>query len=223
MSRLVLSLNDAVLADHNMKSERFSIGRLPGNDLRIEHPAISGHHALIVNILDDSFIEDLNSTNGTYVNGTVIKRHALQHGDLITLGFHQLRFIRDDADEERAPYVDTTVLPPDIAAAAVRAPLATPTERPTTGPAPAQLRILDGPSAGRTLILSKSLTTLGRPDLQVAAITRTQNRYYLSHIESTGKDQWPLVNDARIGPDATELEDQDIITVAGVKMSFYLD
>lgn len=222
MTRLVLSLNDVILSEHNMRKERFSIGRLPSNDLRIDHPAISGHHALIINILDDSFLEDLNSTNGTYVNGTVIRRHALQHGDVISLGFHQLRFIHDDSEDDPADHVDTTVLPPGVAASASERAarrLATP----DGAPAPAQLRILDGPSAGRTLLLAKSLTTLGRPELQVAAITRSNNRYYLSYVESAIEDQWPLVNDAPIGPEPKELEDQDIITVAGVKMSFYID
>ena len=92
MARLILSLDGQVMAEYNMNKERYTIGRLPDNDIRIDNPAVSGHHSLIINILNDSFLEDLNSTNGTYVNGKLIKKHALQHGDVVTVGHHQLRF-----------------------------------------------------------------------------------------------------------------------------------
>ena len=99
MARLVLSLDGQSLAEYNMSKERYTIGRLPDNDIRIDNAAVSGHHALIINILNDSFLEDLNSTNGTYVNGKIIKKHALQHGDSITVGHHTLRFVESEADE----------------------------------------------------------------------------------------------------------------------------
>ena len=92
MARLMLSLDGQVLAEYNMNKERYTIGRLPDNDIRIDNPAVSGHHSLIINILNDSFLEDLNSTNGTYVNGRLIKRHTLQDGDLVTLGKTEFRF-----------------------------------------------------------------------------------------------------------------------------------
>ncbi|MBM4220543.1 MAG: FHA domain-containing protein, partial [Gammaproteobacteria bacterium] len=103
MARLILSLDSQVLAEYNMSKERYTVGRLQDNDIRIDNPTVSGHHSLIINILNDSFLEDLNSTNGTYVNGRLIKKHALQNGDVITVGRHQLRFVDgvgdDDADE----------------------------------------------------------------------------------------------------------------------------
>ena len=102
MARLILSLDSQVLAEYNMSKERYTIGRLPDNDVRIDNPAVSGHHSLIINILNDSFLEDLNSTNGTYVNGKLIKKHALQHGDVITIGHHQLRFLRPADERDRA-------------------------------------------------------------------------------------------------------------------------
>ena len=98
MARLILSLDSQVLAEYNMSKERYTIGRLPDNDVRIDNPAVSGHHSLIINILNDSFLEDLNSTNATYVNGKLIKKHALQHGDVITIGHHQLRFADEDSN-----------------------------------------------------------------------------------------------------------------------------
>ena len=79
MARLILSVDGAQLAEYNMSKERYTIGRLSDNDVRIDNPTVSGHHSLIINILNDSYLEDLNSTNGTYVNGKLIKKLALIH------------------------------------------------------------------------------------------------------------------------------------------------
>jgi pSer/pThr/pTyr-binding forkhead associated (FHA) protein len=100
MARLILTLGGQIMAEYNMTKERYTIGRLPDNDVRIDNPAVSGHHSLIINILNDSFLEDLNSTNGTYVNGKLIKKHALQSDDVITVGHHQLKFISGGVEEE---------------------------------------------------------------------------------------------------------------------------
>ena len=113
MARLILSLDGQVLAEYNMTKERYTIGRLPDNDVRIDNAAVSGHHSLIINILNDSFLEDLNSTNGTYVNGKLIKKHALQHSDVITVGHHQLRFVDDDSgDADMDEFEKTMVIHP---------------------------------------------------------------------------------------------------------------
>jgi len=100
MARLILSLGGQILAEYNMSKERYTIGRLPDNDVRIDNPAVSGHHSLIINILSDSFLEDLSSTNGTYVNGKLVKKHALQSGDVITVGHHQMKFVDSDVEAE---------------------------------------------------------------------------------------------------------------------------
>src|SRR6186713_309635 len=123
MARLVLSLDGQVMAEYNMNKERYTIGRLPDNDIRIDNAAVSGHHSLLINILNDSFLEDLNSTNGTYVNGKLIKKHALQHGDVITVGRHQLRFVDSAADgEEHDEFAQTMVLSKsDMAASGLHA------------------------------------------------------------------------------------------------------
>ena len=122
MARLILSLDGQVMAEYNMNKERYTIGRLPDNDIRIDNPAVSGHHSLIINILNDSFLEDLNSTNGTYVNGKLIKKHALQHGDVVTVGHHQLRFVdTQSADGEPDEFEKTMVITPGSAVAAAAA------------------------------------------------------------------------------------------------------
>jgi hypothetical protein len=222
-----------------MTKERYTIGRLPDNDVRIDNPAVSGHHALIINILNDSFLEDLNSTNGTYVNGKLIKKHALQHGDVVTVGHHHLRFVDSQAEDvEPDEFEKTMVIQPGAmseerlraaAQAAAPAPAANPmmattridlqaTRRPI---ATAKLQVLSGQFAGRELELTKALTTLGRPGVQVAAISRRADGYYIVHVESANATDYPLVNAQSIGPQARRLSDNDVITLAGVKMGFF--
>jgi pSer/pThr/pTyr-binding forkhead associated (FHA) protein len=237
MARLVLSLDGQVMAEYNMNKERYTIGRLPDNDIRIDNAAVSGHHSLIINILNDSFLEDLNSTNGTYVNGKLIKKHALQHGDVITVGHHQLRFVEDD--EAQDEFEKTMVIQPSarpvekVRTAAEAAEKASPALSATAknralsadGAAilkKAKLQVLSGAFAGRELELSKALTTLGRPGVQVAAITRRAEGYFIVHVDSGKSDDFPLVNGSPIGAQATRLNDNDVIQLAGVKMGFFV-
>ncbi len=233
MARLILSLDGQVLAEYNMNKERYTIGRLPDNDIRIDNPSVSGHHSLIINILNDSFLEDLNSTNGTYVNGKLIKKHALQHGDVITAGHHQLRFVEDE-DAQQDEFEKTMVIQPSqrpaerlqaarkVTDQAASSPLAT--GRPAASAPPkskAKLQVLSGAFAGRELELVKALTTLGRPGVQVAAITRRAEGYYIVHVDSATEGDYPLVNGMPIGALARKLADNDVIQLAGVKMGFF--
>ena len=293
MARLFLSLDNQVLAEYNMTKERYTVGRLPDNDVRIDNPAVSGHHSLIINILNDSFLEDLNSTNGTYVNGKLIKKHALQHGDVITIGHHQLRFSDQQTNEsEQDEFEKTMVIPagqqnadqlakaeqaaeaaaeaareeagsdaesdaaaavkldPEEAAALNDEPAPQEEEAPPPPPPPtathtgvdpatatqtgidpgsapsalplAKLQVLSGAFAGRELELTKALTTLGRPGVQVAAITRRAEGYYIVHVESGKEGDFPLVNGEPIGPQARKLSDNDVVQLAGVKMGFFI-
>jgi pyruvate/2-oxoglutarate dehydrogenase complex dihydrolipoamide acyltransferase (E2) component len=231
MARLVLSLDGQVLAEYNMSKERYTVGRLPDNDIRIDNAAVSGHHALVINILNDSFLEDLNSTNGTYVNGKLIKKHALQHGDVITVGHHALRFVDGEAEEPQDEFEKTMVIGPRAAArlqipqAATSAVPATPAVQPSYAPSAApkkgKLQVLSGQFAGRELELVKTLTTLGRPGVQVAAITRRADGYYIVHVESGREGDFPQVNGVPIGPQARRLHDNDVVQLAGVKMGFF--
>jgi pSer/pThr/pTyr-binding forkhead associated (FHA) protein len=260
MARLILSLDGQTLAEYNMTKERYTIGRLPDNDIRIDNAAVSGHHSLIINILNDSFLEDLNSTNGTYVNGKLIKKHALQHGDVITVGHHQLRYVDDQASEvEQDEFEKTMVIAPSsqsqdqvdaVERAVERAAGPDPEPTPEAPPEPvtaeeptdfsprstqqaeeaavpvlptAKLQVLSGTFAGRELELTKALTTLGRPGVQVAAITRRPEGFYIVHVESSGDQGHPLVNGQPIGSDARKLDDNDVIELAGVKMGLFVD
>ena len=231
MARLILSLDGSVLAEYNMNKERYTIGRLPDNDIRIDNPAVSGHHSLIINILNDSFLEDLNSTNGTYVNGKLIKKHALQHGDVVTCRPPPAalrRGRRCAAGRIRKDHGDPALGPPgreDPGRRLSRTPPARRSRRALGNGTPAlkkaKLQVLSGAFAGRELELTKALTTLGRPGVQVAAITRRSEGYFLVHVDADTADNFPLVNGAPIGAQARKLVDNDVIQLAGVKMGFF--
>jgi pSer/pThr/pTyr-binding forkhead associated (FHA) protein len=262
MARLILSLDGQTLAEYNMTKERYTVGRLPDNDIRIDNAAVSGHHSLLINILNDSFLEDLNSTNGTYVNGKLIKKHALQHGDVITVGHHQLRYVDDQAQQQPEDEFEKTMVisqpsaqmekqvaqaarAAEAAAASASGVTEAPRPPPKEAPKPrrpfsptttqevdpeaaptlplAKLQVLSGTFAGRELELVKTLTTLGRPGVQVAAITRRAEGYYIVHVESGKSEGFPLVNGMAIGAQARKLQDNDVIQLAGVKMGFFLN
>jgi pSer/pThr/pTyr-binding forkhead associated (FHA) protein len=230
MARLILNLDGHTLAEYNMTKERYTVGRLPDNDVRIDNPAVSGHHSLIINILNDSFIEDLNSTNGTYVNGKLIKKHALQHGDKITIGHHQIRFADQQAEEdEQDDFEKTMVINPrsQDEEALEQARRAVDEEAPANGSArngeilPARLQVLTGEFSGREVSLAKSLTTLGRPDGHVVAITRRPNGYYIVRVSGKTSVDEPQVNGHSLGVTALQLQDSDVLELSGVKLGFF--
>jgi pSer/pThr/pTyr-binding forkhead associated (FHA) protein len=132
MAKVILSLEGSVIREMNLDKERVTIGRKPQNDIQIENLAVSSEHARIVTILNDSFLEDLGSTNGTLVNGNPIKKHILQNNDEIEIGKYTLRFVSDTSGvSQPAPedFERTMVL--RVPSAAQRAPAA-----PVAAPAP---------------------------------------------------------------------------------------
>ncbi len=239
MARLILSLDSQVMAEYNMNKERYTIGRLPDNDIRIDNGAVSGHHSLIINILNDSFLEDLNSTNGTYVNGKLIKKHALQHGDVITVGHHQLRFVEDD--EAQDEFEKTMVIQPSAApggedpprARSGRAGCRQPMSPPPAGRArrsamapqvkKAKLQVLSGAFAGREAGAEQGADDAGPARRAGRRHHPPRGGYFIVHVDSGKDNDFPLLNGTPIGAQATRLNDNDVIQLAGVKMGFFVD
>jgi pSer/pThr/pTyr-binding forkhead associated (FHA) protein len=265
MAKLILSMDGLVLKEIPLTKERTTIGRKPHNDIQIDNLAVSGEHAVIVTILNDSFLEDLGSTNGTVVNGNAIKKHFLQNNDVIELGKYKLKFVGEAAAAaggEKADFEKTMVLRPSqmkaaaeqakamaaaggggaqtaavaaraaasqqVAAGATAAGIADkdhklPPSVPGAGARPAQplgaIQLLSGANAGKELELTKPLTTLGKPGMQVAVLTRRPQGYFITHVEGANR---PTVNGQQIGPAPTALKDHDVIELAGVKMEFFL-
>src|ERR1700704_5740310 len=115
MAKLILSMDGLVLKEISLTKERTTIGRKPHNDIQIDNLAVSGEHAVIVTILNDSFLEDLGSTNGTVVNGNPIKKHFLQNNDVIELGKYKMKFVGESGvalGAEKADFEKTMVLRP---------------------------------------------------------------------------------------------------------------
>lgn len=241
MAKMILSMDGLVLKEIALNKERTTIGRKPHNDIQIDNLAISGEHAVIVAILNDAFLEDLNSTNGTYVNGQSIKKHVLKDNDVVELGKYRLKFLKDaqDTTSTTSSFERVALNAPDAGklGATPRAHTETmigfgsetsQTESWITspdGPPPTAddpigvVQIISGRNAGRELELAKSLTTLGKPGVQVAVITRRPHGYFITHVEG---DSFPVLNGRQLDAQAHLLGDHDVIEIAGVKMEFYL-
>jgi hypothetical protein len=290
-AKLILSLEGMVIREYPLTKERTTLGRKAHNDIVIDNLAISGEHAMIMTILNDSFLEDLGSTNGTLVNGQPIKKHFLQNNDVIELGKYKLKYVSDvsqaaaaaptadfektmvlrvpaggapggaaapaaapgkpEAPKPEAPKLEPamgksfsdTVVNPEMmqsnissggagslreaarqaAAAAPSAAAAGAATPAAAGAAPGgamgTIQILSGPSAGKELPLSKPLTTLGKPGVQVAVIAKRPQGYFITHVEGAA---FPVVNGKQLDAQAHALSDHDVIELAGVKMEFFL-
>ena len=234
MAKLILSMDGLVLKEIPLVKERTTIGRKPHNDIQIDNLAVSGEHAVIVTILNDSFLEDLGSTNGTLVNGNSVKKHFLQNNDVVELGKYKLKYLSEGGQQAVATAADfekTMVLrPAAMRAAAQQAggamPQAGAAAAPVAAPAPQRaaqplgaIQILSGGNAGKELELSKPLTTLGKPGVQVAVLTRRPQGYFITSVEGTSH---PTVNGQVIGTAPHPLKDHDLIEIAGVKMEFFI-
>jgi len=388
MAKLILSMDNLVLKEITLSKERTTIGRKPSNDIQIDNLAVSGEHAVIVTILNDSFLEDLGSTNGTLVNGNMVKKHFLQNNDVIELGKYKLKYVNEQPSQAtESNYEKTMVIHPkpvpkagegilqnlqaaqqmlartpdtipgsafaakpaaepkpvehkavaeakpagevkknaevkqstemkpaselkpaepkpkpiaevkpvaEVKTAAEAKPAADIKSKPIaeakpvagvkpeaeakpaadikskpiaeakpvaevktvaeakpasevkpaaeTKPKPAEakpaaatepkpspaavvkpgllaaIQILTGPSAGKELDLTKSLTTLGKPGVQVAVITRRPQGYFITHVEGS---TFPHLNGKMLDAQAHPLKDHDIIELGGIKMEFF--
>jgi pSer/pThr/pTyr-binding forkhead associated (FHA) protein len=253
-AKLILSMNGAVLKEYPLNKERMTIGRKDHNDIVIDNLAVSGEHAAVVTIMHDSFLEDLDSTNGLEVNGTPTKKHFLQNNDVIEIGKHKLKYINDQitqttsADFERTMVMRGPIgkpsgekagtmktpaqsVPPAVDELSQKtgkfdtpAPAAKPAA-PAAAKSAAQgdtkvavVQILTGANAGKELELVKNLTTLGKPGLQVAVLTRRPQGFFITHVEGA---KFPLVNGKALSNQAYQLNDHDVIELAGIKMEFY--
>ena len=206
MGKLVVSLDNVVLKEVVIQKERTTLGRRPYNDIVIDNLAVSGEHAVLLSVGEDVYIEDLNSTNGTYINGKAIKKQLLSNGDVIEIGKYRIKYI----GAEVADYEKTMVLRPGTLP-----PAAPP--MPTVQMLPASIKVLNGGAAGREVLLTKAVTTVGKPGTQVASIAKRPTGYVLAHVEG---DQRPTVNGSPLGEGVVPLKNGDIIELAGTQMQF---
>ena len=214
MGKLVVSLDNVVIKEFQITKERTTLGRRPYNDIVIDNLAVSGEHAVLTAAQSDVFIEDLNSTNGTYINGKAVKKQLLSNNDVVEVGKYRIKFLAEDAED----YEKTMILRPGAFGRAPGTIGAAPAA--AAGPAaagPASIKVLNGGAAGREVLLTKVVTTVGKPGVQVASVTKRPGGYVLSHVEGSRR---PSVNGQPVGEDSISLKHGDIIDLAGTQMQF---
>ncbi|MCX7239452.1 MAG: FHA domain-containing protein [Burkholderiales bacterium] len=228
MPKMIVSIDEVVIKEVQLTKDKTTLGRRPYNDVVIDNLAVSGEHAALQMVGGEVFLEDLNSTNGTYVNGKAIKRQQLQNGDVAEIGKYRIKFVGDSAGEDFDKTMVVKAMP--SAAAAAPSPVAAPAPMPApaapafaapSAPAApaiqAAIKVLSGAAAGREVPLTKVVTTIGKPGVAVAAITRRPHGFVVHHVEGGGN---PTLNGAPIGNDPMPLKTGDVIELAGTQMQF---
>ncbi|GCL65139.1 FHA domain-containing protein [Pseudaquabacterium pictum] len=228
MGKLVVSLDGVVIKDVQITKDKTTLGRRPYNDIVIDNLAVSGEHAVLQMLGNDVFIEDLNSTNGTYINGKAIKKQMLAHNDTVEIGKYKIKYlVEEGADYEKTmimrqgagvgmgsgvphtPYNQTSPMPSLAALGQQQASAAMSLA--------ASIKVLSGAAAGKSVTLTKVVTTVGKPGVQVASITKRPNGYVLAHVEGA---QRPSINGVPLVTDTAPLSNGDLIELAGTQMQF---
>jgi pSer/pThr/pTyr-binding forkhead associated (FHA) protein len=229
MGKLVVSLDGVVIKEVQVTKDKTTLGRRPYNDIVIDNLAVSGEHAVLQMVGADVFIEDLNSTNGTYINGKAVKKQLLAHNDTVEIGKYKIKYLVEDGVD----YEKTMIMKPGMMAGPGGATVNT-ADRPTfahtmpassnsgfgglaNSPGSAAIKVLNGAAAGREVPLTKVVTTVGKPGVQVASITKRPGGYVLAHVEGGTK---PTVNGSQLAGDSAQLRNGDVIELAGTQMQF---
>jgi pSer/pThr/pTyr-binding forkhead associated (FHA) protein len=218
MGKLVVSLDGVVIKEVQITKDKTTLGRRPYNDIVIDNLAVSGEHAVLQMVGADVFIEDLNSTNGTYINGKAVKKQLLAHNDTVEIGKYKIKYLVEDGTD----YEKTLILKPGAYASAPSQHGFAPTSTSGFGAlgAPvtaASIKVLNGAAAGREVNLTKVVTTVGKPGVQVASITKRPGGYVFAHVEGSMR---PTVNGNPLTGDSMHLKNGDVIELAGTQMQF---
>lgn len=221
MPKVIVSIDGVVIKEVQLTKDRTTLGRRPYNDIVIDNLAVSGEHAAVQMLGGDVYVEDLNSTNGTYVNGKTAKKQQLQNGDTIEVGKYKIKFV----SEANADSFEKTMMFKAGTGGVAAAPLPpTPTFDPgraanvgAMDPLHGAIKVMSGAAVGREVLLTKVVTTIGKPGVAVAAITRRQRGFFVHHVEGAGN---PALNGEPIGSDPMALKNGDLIELAGTQMQF---
>ncbi|PHM20206.1 MAG: FHA domain-containing protein [Curvibacter sp. PD_MW3] len=211
MPKMIVSIDGVVIKEVQITKERTTLGRRPYNDVVIDNLAVSGEHAAVQMTSDEVFLEDLNSTNGTYVNGKAVKRQQLFNGDTIEVGKYKIQLVSEPEGER---FDKTMVFKPGMMMPAAAAPSV---ERAVGSELQGCIRVLSGAASGREVPLTKVVTTVGKPGVAVAAITRRQHGFVVARVEGANN---PLLNGTPIGNEPLALKSGDLIELAGTQMQF---
>ena len=215
MPRMIVSIDGVVIKEVQLTKDRTTLGRRPYNDIVIDNLAVSGEHAIFHMVGNDVEIEDLGSTNGTYVNAKAVKRQELRNGDTVEVGKYKIRFLHEAEGEnfEKTMIFKPGMVPPLGTASRPAGLPAAPAPAPIT----AVIKVMSGAAAGREVSLLKVVTTIGKPGVAVASITKRHHGFVLAHVE--GPDM-PLLNGSAIGLSPVPLKHGDKLELAGTEMQF---
>ena len=202
MAKLVISLNGMTVREFPLGEERITLGRNMGNDIELKEPVVSGQHAAI-QMKPSPTITDLQSTNGTRLNGKSVSKAPLKHNDVIAIGSHELRFVDEDVQD----FASTMIMFSDSNAAAEKS-------------AVAALKLLNGPRAGEVMKIEKQRTALGNPGVQVAVINKMSLGYELLTVDVSGTAVTTRVNGELVGKQPRLLKDGDEIAIADARLQF---
>lgn len=219
MPKMIVSIDGVVIKEVQLTKDRTTLGRRPYNDIVIDNLAVSGEHAVLQMTGNEVYLEDLNSTNGTYVNGKAVKKQLLQGNDTVEIGKYKIKYVNEAAG---ANFEKTMIIKAGSATAMAAAAAA----RGDAGGAQAQadiiggdaaIKVLSGAAAGREVPLVKVVTTIGKPGVAVAAITKRPHGFVVAHVEGGNK---PTLNGAPIGAEPVTLKNGDLLELAGTQMQF---
>jgi pSer/pThr/pTyr-binding forkhead associated (FHA) protein len=227
MPKMIVSIDGVVIKEVQLTKDRTTLGRRPYNDIVIDNLAVSGEHAVLQMSGNEVYLEDLNSTNGTYVNGKAVKKQLLQNADTVEIGKYKIKYVNEVAGptfEKTMILKAGSVMPPMQAPAAATsaAPAAAAgglgaAQAADLGMSTAAIKVLSGAAAGRQVPLVKVVTTIGKPGVAVAAITKRPHGFVVAHVEGANK---PTLNGAAIGAEPVTLKNGDLLELAGTQMQF---
>ena len=216
MAKLIVTLDDKLINVVSIDKNRMTLGRRPYNDIMVDNLAVSGEHAAIQAIGAEFYVEDLNSTNGTYINGKKIKRQILQNGDQIELGKYVLKYINEpieakDNTQTNGQNIDADEPNTDVDDALNQF------EKTRFAEVYIAVKVVSGPAIGKEIPLVKVVTTIGKPGEAVIAITKRPKNYVVAHVEGAVQ---PTLNGVPFGIDAVPLKNGDLFELAGTAMEF---
>ena len=218
MPKMIVSIDGVVIKEVQLSKDRTTLGRRPYNDIVIDNLAVSGEHAVLLMTGNEVYLEDLNSTNGTYVNGKAVKKQLLQNSDTVEIGKYKIKYINETAS---AGFEKTMIFKPGAvgmpAPGAAQPGAAAPARPPDAAQVHASIKVLSGAAAGREVPLVKVVTTIGKPGVAVAAITRRPHGFVVAHVDGGNK---PTLNGAAIGAEPVALKNGDLLELAGTQMQF---
>jgi len=204
MPHLIASVEGVEIKKINLQKDRTTLGRAPDNDIVFDNMVVSGHHCVFdLKGLADVFVEDLGSTNGTYINGKMVKRQRLHDGEDIAIGNFRIRFHSGSAQAPDFSGTTAMHLGPDGQAPQLKA----------------YFKLVNGSSAGLEMPVLKAVSTFGKPGVSVVAVSHRRDGFYVAHLDG---DDRATLNGDRLGDKAVMLSDHDLLEISGSQMLFLL-